>query len=195
MLATLEAAAKSAAKDKDISQYWLHCIGTDEKLKPRVVAACTTIAARFDDKEPSDPTAHEIWVNRQLCLRALVGHGVNPIKIKGKELDYVAKLLGQKFAMQDDPSYDLELLVRSKDARVLPRLLEVYGAHVATAVKSPPKGWRAENWIRWHRSALAAIGTLGTKANLAFLDEVRAGSKDKRVHAYVDAAKQQIEAR
>jgi len=57
------------------------------------------------------------------------------------------------------------------------------------------RAWRAENWIRWHRTALAAIGALGTKADLAFLDEVRAGSKDKRVHAWIDAAKKSIESR
>lgn len=194
-LSELEAAVKTPAKTKDISQHWHYCLGTDLKRKPRVVAACTVIASRFDTKEPMDPDAHETWQRQELCLRALAGFGVNPIKTKTKEVDYLGQLLAKKFPMSDDPSYDLDLLTMSKDPRVLPKLLEVYGAHVATATKTPPRGWRAENWIRWHRSALAAIGALGTKADLAFLDEVRVGSKDKRVHAWVDAAKKAIESR
>ena len=39
------------------------------------------------------------------------------------------------------------------------------------------------------------IGALGTKTDVAFLDEVRTDSKDRRVFAWVDAAKKSIASR
>jgi hypothetical protein len=198
-LVQLEAAAKSPAKVADLSDHWNYCLQGNEKRKPRIVKACTAIAARLDMSKrktlDSPPDEYMTFAKQELCLRALTGYQLGPIKTKGGDYDYVAYLLGGKFLMQDDPSDSLSVLAQSKDPRVLPKVLEIYKAHLATAAKSPPKGWREQNWIRWHRAAIALIGALGSTTDLAFLDEVRAGSKDKRVHVFVDAAKKAIEAR
>ena len=191
----LEAAARNPAKLRELDELWFYCTQGQAKYKARVVKACTAIASRVDvAKKPADDEGNLVF-KQMSCVRALAEHGVNPVKTKTKDVDYIGDQLAGKFLMQDDPSDTFRTLELSRDARVLPKVLEIYKAHLATAAKTPPRGWREQNWVRWHRAALSVIGTLGTEAELAFLDEVRAGSKDRRVHAWVDAAKKSIERR
>ena len=75
-------------------------------------------------RKAADPTSPLVY--QEMCLRALAGFQINPIKTKSGDLDYVGQLLGGKFPMQDDPSDAFGVLVQSKDPRVLPKVLEVY---------------------------------------------------------------------
>ena len=52
-LVQLEATAKDPAKLPALSEFWSYCMQGDQKRKPRIVNACTVIAARFDvTKQP-----------------------------------------------------------------------------------------------------------------------------------------------
>ncbi len=188
----LEATAASPAKAKDLAFEWAYCLDNNQKRKARIVKACTTIAARLDVTKPSDDDAYR---TQELCIPVLASFGVNPIKTKTKDVDYVADKLAAKYPLHEDPSYVFHFLELSGDPRVLPKVIELYRENLATAAKKTPTGWHAQNWIRWHRAALTLIKTRGTKAELAFLDEVAASTTDKRVAAWVGYARDAIKKR
>jgi hypothetical protein len=152
---------------------------------PRIVTACTTLVTKADSTD-----GRFVY-----CFHSLAAAGVNPIKAKQGELDFVGDQMKKKWPLWEDTSFVFETLRRSNDPRVRPWMLPIFKEHLAAVATKPPVGWKAENWLRWRRSALAIIGAHGTKADLPFLDEVQAATKDKRVLSWIKAARTAIEKR
>jgi hypothetical protein len=190
-LGQIEAAARSPAKAKELSEYWGYCLLGNEKRKARIVKACTTVIARLD-LDAKRPDTDVAFSNQAQCVEVLASFGVNPIKTKTKNIDLIGDLLAKKIPAHDDPTYTFRLLELSKDPRVVGTIAEQYRAHVEAALQKPPTGWRAQNWIRWHRGALSIIERLGGTKELELLDYVKANHKDARVKAYVEAAQKAI---
>lgn len=197
-LGQLEAAARSPAKVKEISEYWSYCLTGDHQRKARIVKACTTIVARLDvDKRP--PSGEQFYEQQQIhdrqtqCIPVLAAFGVNPIKTRTREVDHVGELLANKIAAHDDPTSTFRILELSRDPRVVGTIAKHYREHLEAARVKPPTGWRAQNWIRWHRGALSIIEKLGGASELQLLDYVKQHfGKDRRVKAYVEAAQRAI---
>src|SRR5207237_6986946 len=75
----------------------------------------------------------------------------------------------------------LTLLDRMRDPRAVPVILEQWKAAIPRAAEQEKDHGSMASWSAWRQAAAAALGGLGGKDEIAFLDEQAKSTKDKHV--------------
>jgi len=168
-MAMIEAFAKAKAKSEE-AEYdyrWL-CVRLDAmRLRPRIERACRAILDRDGLKSP--------------CAAVAASAGVAQL---GKH-----DLYAWATAQLDDPftygaaigSTTIVMIGRMGDPRGLQALLDAWKAAIPRAAAREKNHRSMMGWSAWRQDAARAIGALGGKDEIAFLDEQAKATKDSFV--------------
>ena len=166
-MAVIEAYAKAKTKEREGDYRWM-CVEIDaQRLRKRIERACRVILDRDGMKSPCATLA-----------------GAAGITMLGKH-DIYAFVTDQP----DDPinyagvvgATKTMMLGRMGDPRALPLLLALWKAAIPRAEEHEQRRRSMSGWSVWRQHAAEALGVLGGRDEIAFLDEQAKATKDRFV--------------
>lgn len=164
----IEAFAKNKAKKQDMeSSYGFLCLRGDQRYKARLEKACTAITKR-------DGVYGDCMTNAALVgITSLADHDVYTWVTEIKE-DPIANPGGLYISKP-------AMLAALGDKRGREIIIDMWTEASPRADKKAKSRVAMMSWASWRQSAATALGKLGTKDDIAFLDEQAAATKDRYV--------------
>lgn len=177
-------AAKPNARLSPADEYYGLClagVARVPKLRTRFEAACSVILAR-------DPKHY-------VCVDIAARSGIK--QLGGIDVfDAVGVVMRiDPFAMGDADGQAIILYRTLADPRALPIVVQVWKDNLAKAAKRERRPQSMVAWSAWRQEAAKILGMFGGLEDKAFLDEQRAGTKDKYVRRACADAIRAIEQR
>lgn len=165
----IEVFAKDKSKGKEVDEAygWL-CVQMDAlRFKPRIERACKAILDRDGIKSPCTIVAASAGFAR------LGAHDVYAAVMQISE-DPIASAGGAGLSK-------MTMVGRMGDPRAVPVILETWKAAIPRAEQREKRRLEMGSWSLWRQDAAGALGRLGGKDELAFLDEQAKATKDRFV--------------